>query len=232
MRPWHDEAGTGGPSLSSRRLDPRTSLVSTRIGLPQILLISNEVMHYRVPVYNYMHRQFRQHGYEFSVLTNSVQRENHHAPNFDCEVLPFNFRAYRTRIIASRPTAVILFLHLKDRIIWPLAHWLKLRRIPFAFWTKGGNWDDPESRSKYCVFNYVHALSDALILYSAACRDYIHSRFHRKAFVANNTLDFGSSHVLRRRRRQSSGTSESPFPRSSCLWVTCPPITGGRESTT
>jgi glycosyltransferase involved in cell wall biosynthesis len=74
-------------------------------------------------------------------------------------------------------------------LLWPLAHWLKLKRIPFAFWTKGGNWDHRNSRSRYYLFNYLHALSDGLILYASSCKELIDARFHGKSFVANNTLN-------------------------------------------
>jgi glycosyltransferase involved in cell wall biosynthesis len=158
----------------------------------RVLLISNRVMHYRVPVYNYFHKRFRESGYEFSVIADRLSGENQKPVEFGLQQLPFDFLKYRKVIRDLRPAAVILFLHMKDRIIWPLIHWLKVRRVPFAFWTKGGNWDDPDSWLKYCLFNYIHALSDGLILYSAACKDFIHPRFHSKAFVANNTLNFES----------------------------------------
>ena len=169
-----------------------SSCESVQADTRRVLLISNRVMHYRVPVYNYFHKRFRESGYEFSVIADRLSGDNQKPVEFGLQQLPFDFPKYRKVIRDLRPAAVILFLHMKDRIIWPLIHWLKVRRIPFAFWTKGGNWDDPDSRLKYCLFNYIHALSDGLILYSAACKDFIHPRFHSKAFIANNTLNFES----------------------------------------
>jgi glycosyltransferase involved in cell wall biosynthesis len=184
------EASRTDPSLHCSSLDSSSGSVhgDTR----KVLLISNRVMHYRVPVYNYFHRRFCESGYEFSVLADELSGDNQKPIEFGLQQLPFDFLKYRKVIRDLRPAAVILFLHMKDRIIWPLIHWLKVRRIPFAFWTKGGNWDDPDSRLKYCLFNYIHALSDGLILYSTACKNFIHPRFHAKAFVANNTLNFES----------------------------------------
>ena len=158
--------------------------------LPKVLLISNEVMHYRVSVYNYFHKRFRECGYEFAVLTNRLQRENQAPLAFELQELPFDFAAYKKAIRAAQPAAVILFLHLKDKVIWPLIHWMKWARIPFAFWTKGGNWDAKDSRLRYEMFNYVHGMSDGLILYAKPCRNFIKKRYHSKAFVANNTVNF------------------------------------------
>jgi glycosyltransferase involved in cell wall biosynthesis len=180
----------------------------------KVLLISNPVMHYRVPVYNYFHKRFRESGYEFSVIANRLQEDNRKPIEFGFQQLPFDFLKYRKVITDLNPSAIILFLHMKDRIIWPLLHWFKVRRIPFAFWTKGGNWDDPDSRFKYCLFNYVHALSDALILYSAACKDYVHPRFHSKAFVANNTLNFESFPRLAETKEEIKRDLGIAFPKT------------------
>jgi glycosyltransferase involved in cell wall biosynthesis len=158
--------------------------------LENVLLVSNEVMHYRVPVYNYFNKRFREYGFEFSVITNRLQKQNQRPLEFRLREVPFDFLAYKRAITAEQPAMVILFLHLKDWIVWPLIHWMKLRRIPFAFWTKGGNWDVKDSKLRYQMFNYVHGMSDALILYADACRNFIKPRFHGKTFVANNTINF------------------------------------------
>lgn len=163
---------------------------SQNIGGKRILLISNEVKHYRVSIYNYFFRRFRDYGYEFMVLANKCEKVNRNAIEFEMIEEPFSFSAYKRIIHECHPEVVIVFLRLKDWIIWPLIHWLKYRRIPFAIWTKGGNWDLVESRWRFHVFNYVHGRSDALILYSKACQEYLRPQFRAKAFVANNTINF------------------------------------------
>lgn len=158
--------------------------------LKKVLLISNRVMPYRVSIYNYFHRRFRESGFEFSVIADCLQKQNQTVPEFELRELPFNFLKYRKAIADAQPDAVILFLWMKDLITWSLIHWLKLRRIPFASWTKGGNWDAKESKLRYGIFNYAHGMSDALILYSDACRELVNPRFRSKVFVANNTINF------------------------------------------
>lgn len=188
----HSNHCSAGPDKGAapQRTDDFGEVGVSRKRPANILLISNRVMHYRVSVYNYFHRRFRECGFEFSVIADCLQKQNQKPLEFALRELPFDFFDYKRVISAEQPAAVILFLHLKDRIIWPLIHWLKFRRIPFAFWTKGGNWDARNSKLRYQMFNYVHGMSDALILYAESCREFIKPRFYSKAFVANNTVNF------------------------------------------
>jgi glycosyltransferase involved in cell wall biosynthesis len=156
----------------------------------RILLISNKVMHYRVSIYNYFHRRFSECGFELSVIADSLQKQNQRSLKFDFREQSFSFTAYKKTIEALQPDAVILFLRLKDLIIWPLIHWLKFKKIPFAVWTKAGNWDAKDSKLRYHLFNYVHGISDGIIVYSKDCLGFVKPRFRSKAFVANNTLNF------------------------------------------
>jgi glycosyltransferase involved in cell wall biosynthesis len=156
----------------------------------EILLVSNLVMHYRVSVYNSFHRRFADMGYNFSVLANALQKQNKRPLEFEFRELPFNYSKYCKTINALSPSAVILFLRLKDWIIWPLIHWLKFRKIPFAIWTKGCNWDAKQSRLRSPLFDYVHRMGDALILYSDECLQFLRPELRGKAFVANNTINF------------------------------------------
>jgi glycosyltransferase involved in cell wall biosynthesis len=167
-------SGDGTPSARSKR----------------VLLISNRVMHYRVSVYNYFWRRFREHGWDFVVLSNELQRQNQNECQFEFVECPFNFFKYRKEIRRISPDAVILFLHLKDRILWPLIHWLKISGVPVAIWTKARNLDDPDNRLRNALFDYLHAISDGLILYTSSLTRFISDRHREKVFVANNTINF------------------------------------------
>ncbi len=155
-----------------------------------VLLISGPVLHYRVSVYNYLSRRFREHGWEFKTLTNGVQPGNQRPVRFELREEPFNFRRYAALVLEMKPEAVILFVHLKEPIFWPLIHWLKWKRVPVICWTKGTNLDAKESVWRDWLFNYVHGLSDSIILYSAKQLDRLGPRHRAKAIVANNTINF------------------------------------------
>jgi glycosyltransferase involved in cell wall biosynthesis len=184
---------------------------TVRSGTRKIMLISNQVMHYRVSVYNYFHRRFRDSGFEFSVIADRLQEQNQRPCEFELQEVAFDFLKYRKAIIDTEPAALILFLHMKDVITWPLIHWLKMQGIPFAFWTKGGNWDAKKSRLRYQMFNYAHGMADALILYSEACRDFLRPNLRSRVFVANNTINYEDFPTVQERKEEIKREFGIPF---------------------
>jgi glycosyltransferase involved in cell wall biosynthesis len=156
----------------------------------RVLLISNTVMHYRVSVYNYFWKRFREENWEFEIITNRLQAQNKIPLSFRLQELDFNFFNYRRAILQAKPDVVLLFLHLKDKMLWPLIHWLKFSGIPFAFWTKARNLDDLHNPFRNALFDYVQWLSDALILYSGYLMKYVPKNSRAKTFIANNTINF------------------------------------------
>jgi glycosyltransferase involved in cell wall biosynthesis len=168
-------------------------------------------MHYRVSVYNYFQDRFREHGWQFSVLANELQAENQHEVRFPFAETPFQFNKYRRLIRDADPDVVILFLHLKDRILWPLIHWLKLRSTPVAVWTKTHNLDDPDNLLSNACFRYVHHLSDALILYEEGLVRFVAERQRHKVFVANNTINFTDFPAVEESKTDIKKAFDIPF---------------------
>src|SRR4030042_573252 len=109
----------------------------------KVLLVSNRILHYRVSVYNYFSTNFQKHGWEFLVRSDSIQLSDSDGPAFNFKAIPFDFIRYRSEIETIKPDVVILFLHLKNFIFWPLIHWLRFKKIPVIFWTKGFNMEEP-----------------------------------------------------------------------------------------
>ena len=155
-----------------------------------ILLVSDTVMHYRVSIYNYFFGRFEAEGYRFAVRANQLQKQNPYPVRFDFKEVPFRFSLYRREILSLRPAAVILFLHLKDLLIFPLIHWLRWKGIPVVFWTKGANLDEPESRLRRLLFHHVQRMSAGIVLYSPHELGFVARRSRRKVTYANNTVNY------------------------------------------
>jgi len=155
-----------------------------------VLLISNEVFHYRVSLYNYLNEQLRSIDYELVVLTDKVQTLNPHRVQFKLLEEPFDFLKYRNVIDEIQPDVVILFLHLRDFIVWPLMVWMKHRKIKIIYWGHGLNLSKPDSKLRRLLFGIFHRLADAIILYSRNEIQFIADKYRDKIHIANNTLNF------------------------------------------
>lgn len=175
--------------LHSASISPSSPAPVRPTCLRRVLLVSNPVFHYRASNYNYFARRFREHGYEFFVRSNRLQRNNPYPLEFDFAEIPLRFGRYRREIDRIRPDVVILFLHLKDFLIWPLVHWLKLRGTPVIYWNKGINLEvkNPQWRNRF--FHYIHSRCDALLLYSAQNATDIQPKNRAKIFIAPNALN-------------------------------------------
>ena len=51
-------------------------------------------MHYRVSIYNYFYKRFRENGYEFIVRSNELQKINKHSLLYDFAEIDLNFAKY------------------------------------------------------------------------------------------------------------------------------------------
>jgi glycosyltransferase involved in cell wall biosynthesis len=157
--------------------------------MKRVLLISNKVFHYRATNYNYFAQRFREEGYEFVVRASEVQKNNPYPPEFDFKTVPFSFSKYKKEIEELRPAVVIVFLHLKDLMIWPLLHWLRLKGIPSVYWNKGINLEVRHQPWRNIPFYYIHSLVNRIILYSRHELSDIRPGNRYKVFVANNTIN-------------------------------------------
>lgn len=158
--------------------------------MKKVILISNKVFHYRVSNYNYFARRFKDEGWELYVRASEIQRNNPYPLEFDFKEMPFRYSDYKQEILRIQPDVVIVFLHLKDLIIWPLLHWLKRQGIPMVYWNKGVNLEVRNPWLRNLPFYYIHSLSDGIILYSEHEVKDIRPRNRHKVWVANNAVNF------------------------------------------
>ncbi len=179
--------------------------------MKNVLLISSRVMHYRVSIYNYFFERFRTLDYNFVVRSDELQKENPYPIKFDFQEAPFGFFRYRREVLALRPSVVILFLHLKGLMIFPLIHWLRCKKIPVIFWTKGANLDEPDSRMRAMLFHYIHNLATGIILYSPQELGLIKEKNRHKVTFANNTVNYYDYPVITASRDDIKREFHIPF---------------------
>lgn len=157
--------------------------------MDKILLISNEVLHYREKIYNYFHERFKEDNLEFQVLSNSFQNVSYEL-EFEHFTLPFSVKGYIRKIKEIGPQYVILFLHLKDKVMIPIIWYCNLHRIPVIYWNHGINIRTPNDKMKNAIFHYIHNRCNALITYTPDMRQYFTEKNQKKLFIAYNTLNF------------------------------------------
>ncbi len=196
--------------------------------MTKVLLISNEVMHYRVSVYNYFTRRFRELGVEFIVRADELQKKNPYPIEFDFREVPFRFSLYRKEIKDLDPDVVILFLHIKDLILFPLLYWLRLSRRPVLVWTKGANLDAPDNRIGGAAFHHMQTLADGLVLYSPNETALIKRKNRFKITYANNTINYLEFPEIAASKDDIKKEYGIPFKRTA-LFVGRMDVGGGRK---
>lgn len=157
--------------------------------MDKVLLVSNEVLHYREKVYNYFYNRFQRDNIDFHVLSNRFQDVNYKII-FKKHQLRFSCKGYIKKIKEIKPDFVILFLHLKDKVMLPIILYCKLNNIPVIYWNHGINIKTPNSKIKNSFFHLIHNMCDALITYTPEMKKYFSKKNQNKLFVAYNTLDF------------------------------------------
>lgn len=168
-------------------------------------------MHYRVPIYNYFYRRFKEYDWEFIVRSNEIQNQNKQTLEFNFKEIGFKFKKYKEEIENIKPDVVILFLHHKDLIYWPMVHLLKFKKIPVVYWNKAINHDDPNNKMRYQIFKYMHNISDSIILYSKHEIKYIKEKNRYKVHIANNTINFEDFPVIKESKKQIKEEFNIPF---------------------
>lgn len=143
---------------------------------------------------------FKDHGYEFHVLSNKYQKVD-----FDIKFIkhekPFGVVSYIQEINRIKPDVVINFLHVKDRLIISLTCYCKFKHIPMIYWNHGINIKTPDSKLKNLIFHFIHTISSAIILYTPDQLKYLSGKNKQKTFIAYNTLDFSQVDTIKIRNK-------------------------------
>ncbi len=165
-------------------------LSSKQQTVKKVLLVSNKIFHYRIPIYNFFYQEFKKHAIELSVIANEIQPESAESVRFPCSIVPFNIFKYCNFIDKTQPDAIIFFLHLKDKVLWPVLYYARIKHIPLIKWGHMLNTKDLHNKLKNKLFDHIHNMSDAIIAYSDDEKRHLQSKNLLKVFVAYNTINF------------------------------------------
>ena len=153
-----------------------------------LLLHSESIPHYRVPIYGYLSNYLRQYDFHLVVASDGIQRNNPHPVEFEYQEMRMATPSIALLIWKRQIDTVILFVDMRHLYLFPTYLIAKgLLRRKMIYWGQGLDLAKPRAIKKF-AYVIEHILCDSIILYAEHLKKYIVPRFHKKTFVANNTL--------------------------------------------
>jgi glycosyltransferase involved in cell wall biosynthesis len=162
--------------------------------MTKVLLINQDrIPHYRVPIYNYLSEYISKEGYELLVVSEGFQEGNSYPVKFNHRVISLKTIPLARVIISEKPNVVIYWIKLKYMYLFPMLLLIKLLGKKSIYWGHGSDLYGHKAMMLKKLGHFLEfQLSNALILYAEHLKGNVHHGFHKKTFVANNTLYFNS----------------------------------------
>jgi len=161
------------------------SIPVTRVALVHAGLVP----HYRVPIYGYLSRYLALYGFELLVLSDGLQPDNPYSVEFQYEKVRLSALSI-ARFVRRRQIDVIIdYMELRHLYLFPTYLIVKgVMSKKMIYWGQGRDLLDSKARIKNLAYAMEQAICDAIMLYAEHLKKYVPIRFHKKVFVANNTL--------------------------------------------
>jgi glycosyltransferase involved in cell wall biosynthesis len=162
------------------------------VAMEQVVAIVQKevVLHYRVSFYNYLNRRLAETGLRLVVIAESIEPANPHPVSFDLILTRLDSVVLLRRLAALRPSVVVAFLSLRDVAIWPLLLYGRAVGLPVVNWGHAIDHSKPTHFVRRWLYGLLNELSAGILLYSEPEKRLLYRRHLRKAYVANNTLNF------------------------------------------
>jgi len=156
----------------------------------RVLLINQDkIPHYRIPVYGYLSKYLECYGFELVVASAGIQSGSPHLLEFQFIETSLSVINLLGLITKQRVDIIIFWVNLKNLYLLPTYFISKIfLRRKVIFWGHGRDLLDIDARIKNFAYAIQHAICDAIILYAEHLKEYVMPLFHKKVFVANNTL--------------------------------------------
>ena len=157
-----------------------------------LLIHAGKIPHYRVPIYGYLSNYLRRYDFDMMVVSDGIEAGSPHAIEFQYTEMRLSVFSIARFIYRHHIEVIIDYMELRHLYLFPtylIAKGIMRRKI--IYWGQGRDLLDKESRLKNLAYASEQAMCDAIILYSEHLTKYVPPRFHKKVFVANNTLYLG-----------------------------------------
>lgn len=164
----------------------------------RVLLINQDkIPHYRIPVYGYLTRYLERYGFELIVVAAGIQSGNTHPIEFKFEEITLSVINLLKVISRQKIDIIIFWVNMKYLYLFPTFIISKVAlRKKIIYWGHGRDLLDNKARIKNLGYAAQHAMCDAIILYAEHLKNYVFSIFHKKTFIANNTLNLNYHGLL------------------------------------
>jgi glycosyltransferase involved in cell wall biosynthesis len=157
------------------------------------LVNQDEIPHYRLPVYGYLTSYLKRYGYDLIICSEGIQKNNPYPVLFKFVKIQFSLLTIPKFINNHQIDAIIFWVNLRHLHLLPICllvkFWLHKKVI---YWGHGRDLADRRAWIKNFGYMIQQGLSDSIILYAEHLKKYLPARFHKKTFIANNTLYLGN----------------------------------------
>lgn len=154
-----------------------------------LLIHPNFVPHYRIPIYNYLSAYLKGYGFELIVISDRIDAKSVHDIDFQFKEMALSTISIAQLILRRKINIIIDFMELKNLFLFPTYVIAKgILRRKMVYWGQGRDLLDAGARIKNLAYAVELAMCDAIILYAEHLKKYIPKSFHKKVFIANNTL--------------------------------------------
>jgi len=156
----------------------------------RVLLIHPGIIpHYRLPIYGYLSGYLKQYGYELTVLSDRISTGGPNTAEFQVVQMRLSVSSIIRFVRKQHMDVIIDYMELRHRYLFPTYFLAKgLLRRKMIYWGQGRDLLDAKARLKNIAYAAEQRMCDAIILYAEHLKKYVPESFHKKVFIANNTL--------------------------------------------
>ena len=154
-----------------------------------LLIHAGIIPHYRIPIYSYLSEYLSDYKIELIVISDGIQLGAPDSIMFNYTKLNLSTFSIAKFIAKLNIYIIIDYMELKHKYLFPTYFIVKyLMRRKMIYWGQGCDLLDSGSKLKNYAYAFEQSMCNSLILYADHLKKYVPKIFHKKVFVANNTL--------------------------------------------